>query len=100
MKRILIVVTAMAATLLLNSLYAAEYEPWNDPIYDTQQKDECLLIAKNCPDDMLSVQHRINVLNTEIAKGTDVYTVDELNVLRTWLDNAYKTLEIMQHEEY
>jgi hypothetical protein len=102
MKRILLFVTAVAASLLLNAasvLNAGEYEPWNDPSY-TQQKDECLLIAKNCPDEVVSVQQRIDKLNAEIAKGTDVYTVDELNVLQIKLDNAYKTLEFMKNEGY
>jgi hypothetical protein len=55
-------------------------------------KDECLLVAKNCPPEMASVQHRINRLNAEIAKGTDVYTPAELNVLNEKLNAAYEEL--------
>jgi hypothetical protein len=55
-------------------------------------KDECLLVAKNCPTDNISVQNRIDRLNAEIAKGTDVYTPDELRVLKEKLDAAYSEL--------
>jgi hypothetical protein len=55
-------------------------------------KDECLLVAKNCPPDIASVQYRIDRLNTEIAKGTDVYTPSELKVLHDKLDAAYEEL--------
>jgi hypothetical protein len=55
-------------------------------------KDECLLVAKNCPPDMAVVQIRIDRLNTEIAKGTDVYTPAELSVLNDKLNAAYEEL--------
>lgn len=55
-------------------------------------KDECLLVAKNCPPDMGIVQHRIDRLNAEIAKGTDVYTPAELRVLNDKLNAAYEEL--------
>ena len=55
-------------------------------------KDECLLVAKNCPPDMALVQHRIDRLNAEIAKGTDVYTPAELSVLNNKLNAAYEEL--------
>jgi len=53
-------------------------------------KDECLLVAMNCPPGGLSGQQRIDRLNTEISKGTDVYTEDELRVLKDKLDDAYR----------
>ena len=55
-------------------------------------KDECLLVARNCPPDMAIVQNRIDRLNTEIAKGTDVYTPAELSVLNDKLNAAYEEL--------
>ena len=103
MKKILLVVTALAASLLLNaaSVRSAE-ESMGQGIGPqlTQQKDECLLVAKNCANEVMPIQQRIDKLNAEIAKGTDVYTVDELNVLQQKLDNAYKALEFMQNEGY
>ena len=55
-------------------------------------KDECLLVARNCPPDMSIVQNRIDRLNAEIAKGTDVYTPAELKVLNDKLNAAYEEL--------
>jgi len=52
-------------------------------------KDECLLVARNCPPETGSIQNRIDRLNGEIAKGTDVYTPGELRVLNEKLNNAY-----------
>jgi hypothetical protein len=57
-------------------------------------KDECLLVAKNCPDDF-TVQKRIDRLNTEISKGTSVYTPDEINMLKKERDEAYRELGAM-----
>jgi hypothetical protein len=101
MKRIGLVVSALAASLLMSALpvLSAE-ETMGVGIEPQQQKDECLLIAKNCSNEVLSVQQMIDKLNAEIAKGTNVYTVDELSVLNNKLDNAYKTLEFMQNEGY
>jgi len=57
-------------------------------------KDECLLVAMNCPPGGLSGQQKIDRLNTEISKGTDVYTEDELRVLKDKLDDAYRDSNI------
>ena len=56
-------------------------------------KGECLLVARNCPPDMAFVQNRIDRLNAEIAKGTDVYTPAELRVLNQKLNEAYTELD-------
>jgi hypothetical protein len=55
-------------------------------------KDQCLLLAMNCPPEGLSGQKRIDRLNREIAKGREVYTADELSVLKEKLNDAYKEL--------
>jgi hypothetical protein len=55
-------------------------------------KDECLLVAMNCPPDSGFIQNRIDRLNAEIAKGTDVYTPGELRVLNHKLNDAYREL--------
>ncbi len=52
-------------------------------------KDECLLVAMNCPKDM-TIQEKIDRLQGEIAKGTSVYTPEELNTLKHELNDAYK----------
>ena len=63
------------------------------------QKDECLLVAMNCPSDRSdTVQQRIDRLRKEIAKGSDVYSdqeLKELNEQLRWIyndsDNIYIT---------
>jgi len=51
------------------------------------QKDQCLLVAMNCPDSYKAdtVQQRVDRLKKEIARGTDVYTEQELNTLNEQL---------------
>ncbi len=66
---------------------------WGGESSQFASKDECLLVAKNCPNDF-SIQQRIDRLNTEIAKGTSVYTPDELNMLHKELDDAYRELNM------
>lgn len=66
-------------------------EPGGDS-HQFASKDECVLVAKNCPPDYAYVQNRIDRLNTEIAKGTDVYTPAELKVLNDKLNAAYEEL--------
>jgi len=99
MKRIAVFLSALAASVLFSALpvysfdYGNGYSSGEDvDSHHAQQKDECLLLAKNCPVEDMSVQQRIDKLNTEIAKGTDVYTADELKVLKDKLEEAKKEL--------
>jgi hypothetical protein len=55
------------------------------------QKSECLLVAKNCPTD--SIQDRIQRIQDEIAKGTAVYSNDDLQRLNRQLEEAQKFLD-------
>jgi len=54
------------------------------------KKDECLLLAMNCANKAETIQQRIDRLNYEIRKGTDVYTPEELNTLKRQLNDEYK----------
>ena len=58
-------------------------------------KDECLLVSMNCGRDVDSIQQRINRLNTEIGRGTDVYTAKELQQLRDERDNYQRQFDSM-----
>jgi hypothetical protein len=119
MKRILLIVSAVAASLLINASYVlaagdylqvvsppqgaqqqGEYLQVVSPPLGSPQKDECLLVAKNCPDEAISLQERIDKLNIEIGKGTDVYTVNELNVLQKKLDDANKSMDLIRYDRY
>lgn len=59
------------------------------------QKDECLLVAMNCGKDVDSIQERIDRLNTEIGRGTDVYTQEELKQLRNERDDYNKQFQFI-----
>ena len=61
-------------------------------------KDECLLVAINCGKDFLTLEQKIDRLQSEILKGRAVYTDDELRILREQLDNARKTREFFRNE--
>lgn len=56
-------------------------------------KNECLLVAMNCGNQVDSIQQRINRITKEIGRGTDVYTKDELRRLKDQLEDANKTLD-------
>jgi TolA-binding protein len=57
------------------------------------QKDECLLASMNCRESVDSIQQRIDRINREIRKGTNVYTNQELRSLQFQLRDAVQTLE-------
>lgn len=102
MKRIALLIPTLAAVMMINAMpaYSDEYNTQFEPKTGVQeqsadQKDECLLVARNCPDEVDSVQQRIDKLQIEINKGTDVYTPDELNILRNKLDDASESLQNM-----
>lgn len=59
----------------------------------TAQKDECLLISKDCKTATLSIQEKIKKLQTEIQKGKRVYTADELKKLEQKLKETETTLD-------
>jgi hypothetical protein len=104
MNKIAMFFSVMAAAMLLSALpafsggtgpYGAFGRYGMEPGVESRQianKDECLLVARNCPPDMAYVQNRIDRLNREIAKGTDVYTPAELRVLNDKLNAAYEEL--------
>lgn len=62
---------------------------------DNLQKDQCLLVAQTCRDSVDSLQQRIDRLNREIGKGSNVYTRDELRSLEFQLKDAIQTMEVL-----
>ncbi|HZV82714.1 MAG TPA: hypothetical protein VFF53_11170 [Geobacteraceae bacterium] len=58
-------------------------------------KDECLLVSKNCKDEVDSIQTKIKKLNTEIKKGKKVYSAEELKKLEAKLQEAETMLDNM-----
>ncbi|QEM67176.1 hypothetical protein FO488_02710 [Geobacter sp. FeAm09] len=55
---------------------------------DAGQKDICLIHPEKCANYVDSIQQRMERLKTEIAKGTAVYTEEELSRLRQQLTDA------------
>jgi len=92
MKRIATVLSIVATSVLLSagSVLSAESGMGKE-----EARDECLLVSMNCAGEVDSIHQRIERLNKEIAKGTDVYTQDELRTLNMKLHDTLKQLEVL-----
>jgi len=91
MKRILTVMSASTASVVLSALviFAAQECPVSsgefEKLVQSNLKNQCLIVAKNCTTESDTVQQRLDALRVEIAKGNLVYSVDELKTLREQL---------------
>jgi len=97
MRRIFLYVTAMLFSLTSNlmPIFAEEANPTDSSEQQIQQKDECLLVARNCGNSAVSIQDKIERLKEEIAKGRAVYTIDDLNNLKQKLDEVSRILDYL-----
>ncbi len=96
MKMILFLAFTVMISLSVNIVPVFSDEPGASESPDqAPQKDECLLAAKNCGNRVVSLQDKIDRLKEEIAKGTKVYTPEELNVLKQKLEEVNKTLDFL-----
>lgn len=96
MKRITTVISALTASLLFSAItiIAAQNNPATFRAYggkdvQSNQKNECLLVAKNCATESSTARQRYVDLKREISKGLRVYTESELHMLREqlrWLE--------------
>ncbi|TWJ33563.1 hypothetical protein [Geobacter argillaceus] len=82
----LIFAVAVSLVIVASPLMSAE------TAIEPQAREECLLLARNCVDDIYTVQQRIERLRKEIEKGTEVYTPAELLKLKDALADAYRKL--------
>ena len=57
------------------------------------EKDQCLLTAKACANQVDSIQQRIKKLDQAIKEGKKVYTPEELKKLQDKLDETNKMLD-------
>ncbi len=96
MRRVTATISMVAASLLISALptLAVESTMGSGEVL-TPQKDECLLVARNCRDEVFSIQQKIDALSHEIGKGTSVYTRDELRILNKKLNDAYEDFSNM-----
>ena len=91
MRRISILFSIVATALMINAVPSLSFEgtTMGGQAKTDMQKDECLLVAKNCASEVDTLQERITRLQAEINKGTAVYTSSELKTLNDELTEAY-----------
>ena len=97
MKRTSILFMAIVFSLLsiIVPVYADEADTDEPTEQQTQQKNECILLAISCGNSIISIQDKIQLLKEEIAKGRKVYSPEELDKLRKKLDEVNKTLDFL-----
>lgn len=97
MKRLLLGMAVTALSLLFSTAVLSEEKTRGLPGDNSQfktyqlkgQKDECLIVAKNCIGENENVMKRVDRLNKEIEKGSAVYTPEELKRLQDQLKWIY-----------
>ncbi len=94
MRNIMKRIALLSATLLIAALPVMAEEavnPFIEPAFE-HDKDQCLIVAANPCDRVGTVQGKITGIERELKKGTDVYTADELRLLREKLDDANRDM--------
>jgi hypothetical protein len=103
MKRIASKIAVVVAATLISALPALAAEGMMGADQQQGQRDECLLLAKNCvnssdPIQSDSIQRRIERISNEISKGTAVYSNEELGRLKSQLRDANELMERLNSE--
>jgi peptidoglycan hydrolase CwlO-like protein len=96
MRNIVKRLSLLAAALMILAVPVLAYEGTGIPMTNensNKDKNECLLVARNCTNQVDSIQERITKIRKEISRGEAVYTKDELRQLNNKLEEANKTLE-------
>ena len=91
MKKISMLISVLLATLFIYTMPTSANDSSMGSMQAqlTQQKDECMLVAKNCGNEDLYAQQKVDRLKREIEKGSTVYSPEELSILRNKLNDAY-----------
>lgn len=95
MKSLTRIIPVMAAALMIFSLPVLAAEGTmghNGETGSGVNKDECLIVAKNCG--VGSIDARVERIEREISKGSAVYSDSELNKLKRELIDAYRFKQI------
>jgi len=95
MKYLMKRVSLLSAALMLISLPVLAEDGAMGRMTEPARQNEkvgCLLVAKNNCVQAGSPESRIDKIRTEINKGTDVYTAEELIILNNELDKATSDL--------
>ena len=88
MKKILIAVLTAFALSTTSMAFAEEVKK--------DEKNECLLAAKGCRDEVDSIQQKVKKINSEIKKGSKVYSAEELKKLEQKLKEANEIIKNLQ----
>lgn len=97
MKDALVVLSVLTISVLF-SISANSEERTTEMVNDygqfkgsevSEQKDQCLIIARNCVNGDDTVLKRVERLNNEIGKGSAVYTPEELRNFQEQLNWIY-----------
>ena len=88
MKKILIAVLTAFALSTTSMAFAEEVKK--------DEKNECLLAAKGCRDEVDSIQQKMKKINSEIKKGSKVYSAEELKKLEQKLKEANEIIKNLQ----
>ena len=91
MKKILIAVLTTFALSATSMAFAEEVHE-----HKAVEKNECLLAAKGCKDEVDSIQQKVKKINREIKKGTKVYSAEELKKLQQKLQEANEIINNLE----
>ena len=96
MRRLISRLALIAATLLIVSVPVLADDMSGvsnrEPAAVNQGKDVCLVFAMNCSGGAGSIEDRIRAIQSEINKGTAVYTNEELGILQRKLEAEKRDL--------
>jgi uncharacterized membrane protein len=82
MKKIIILVIAAELIAVSGPISAAEHKT------DTNEKELCVLYAKDCANKVYGMQKKIRKIQNELAKGSTVYNAEEIKKLKDKLKEA------------
>lgn len=87
MKRAIMLVTAALLMTTSTGVFAEQTQA---------DRNECLLLSRNCKDQVDDIYTRMQRLEREIQKGTRVYTPKELRQLQEKLVETQEMLKDME----
>lgn len=95
MKRLSFIVCVVITCLMLQPVrgLVADQDEFDTP-GKASEKDLCLLYLVQCGLQVQSLQDKVTRLQEEIAKGTKVYTVEELRLLKEKLEEVNRRLDL------
>src|SRR5689334_3963487 len=93
------IITLLAVAMVAVSVPAFSMEHNHDASQKTMDEQcvkECDMLLKNCVQEVSSIQERITKLRAEInEKGTNTYTLEELEILNKKLKETNETLRAL-----